>query len=80
MEVPNPLSPRANAFSIASLMSAPGMDTMFLSGAYAAAVPPQRSTDCYFDWNHHAAATAASHYGAAAMKGMEGNKFSFSFS
>lgn len=79
MELPNPLSPRANAFSIASIMSGP-LDAMFLAGAYpSSAVPPQRSTDCFFDWNHQAAAAAAAassgHYGPAAMKGMEGERW-----
>lgn len=49
MDVTNPLSPRANAFSIASLMSGPGAEAMFMG--IPPLVPPQRSTDCYFDWS-----------------------------
>ncbi|KAK7479982.1 hypothetical protein BaRGS_00028809 [Batillaria attramentaria] len=69
MELPNPLSPRANAFSIASIMSGPGMagmEAMYLAG-YPSPVPPQRSTDCSFDWTQ----ATASHYTPAFMKGME---------
>ncbi|XP_025114460.1 T-box transcription factor TBX1-A-like [Pomacea canaliculata] len=50
-------------------MSAPGMDTRFLSGAYA--VPSQRSTDCFFDWDHHTPSSSTFHNGAADTKGME---------
>lgn len=65
----NPLSPRANAFSIASIMSGP-LEAMFVPGSYPpSAVPPQRSTDCssfFVDWNHQY--TTTSPYGTAAMK------------
>lgn len=58
-------------------MSFSGLDTLFMAGAYAPGVPPQRSTDCYFDCNQqstHSTATAAanSHYGQSALKSMEG--------
>ena len=48
------MSARANAFTIANLMSDPSsaMEGSFLPGfgGYNPAVPPQHSTDCYFDW------------------------------
>ena len=65
MDVQNPLSPRANAFSIASLMSGPGIETIFGGLGIPPLVPPQRSTDCFFDWNQGA--------GYPTMKSMEGN-------
>ena len=79
MELPGPLSPKANAFSIASIMSGP-LEAMFVPGPGGyppSSVPPQRSTDCFWDWNtqySHAVAAAAAQgpYGPAAMKGMEG--------
>ncbi|KAL5017026.1 hypothetical protein ScPMuIL_006615 [Solemya velum] len=50
MDVNGPLSVRANAFSIESLMSGPLADSMLGTLANYAPVPPQNSTDCCFDW------------------------------
>ncbi|KAL3856656.1 hypothetical protein ACJMK2_011384 [Sinanodonta woodiana] len=62
MDVNNPMSVRANAFSISSLMSGQLTDAVF-GGFGFSGVPTQRSTDCYFDWGQ-------SMYGPG-MKSME---------
>ncbi|KAK3591469.1 hypothetical protein CHS0354_031575 [Potamilus streckersoni] len=62
MDVNNPMSVRANAFSISSLMSGQLTDAVF-GGFGFSSVPTQRSTDCYFDWGQ-------SMYGPG-MKSME---------
>ena len=55
------MSARANAFSIASLMSAgeAGVEGLMGLGSYPGmvpnngGVPQQRSTDCFFDWGNN---------------------------
>ena len=64
MDVNSPLSFRANAFSIQSLMSG-SLTDLTLGGFGYSVVPPQRSTDCCFDWGQNGA------YGPG-MKTMEG--------
>lgn len=66
MDVNNPLSFRANAFSIQSLMSG-SLTDLTLGGFGYSVVPPQRSTDCCFDWGQNGA------YGPG-MKTMEGTE------
>ena len=50
MDVSGALSIRANAFSINSLMSGPLSELGFGAGFGYSIVPPQRSSDCCFDW------------------------------
>ncbi|XP_069136138.1 T-box transcription factor TBX10-like [Argopecten irradians] len=67
MDINGPLSARANAFSITSLMSGPFADSFLgsLGGAFGyQQVPPQRSTDCLFEWGQNGG------YGVG-IKGME---------
>ena len=64
MDVNTPLSYRANAFSIQSLMSG-SLSDLTLGGFGYPVVPAQRSTDCCFDWGQNGA------YGPG-MKTMEG--------
>ncbi|KAK3084510.1 hypothetical protein FSP39_014583 [Pinctada imbricata] len=53
MDVNGPMSARANAFSIASLMSGPFADSVLGSLGFGSGVPPQCSTDCLFDWGQN---------------------------
>ena len=76
MDANNPLSPRANAFSIAALMSDPEMQYSLLDyGYHPASVPAAASDspaakDCYYDCTG-----ALGQWGAnisRGIKGMEG--------
>ena len=64
------MSARANAFSIASLMS--GGEGLVENGCFMGMgfnpVPPQRSTDCYFDWGQNTSYVPG-------IKGMEGEAY-----
>ncbi|XP_041349018.1 T-box transcription factor TBX10-like isoform X2 [Gigantopelta aegis] len=75
MDVQNPLSPRANAFSIASLMSGPGIETIFGGLGIPPLVPPQRSTDCFFDWNQGAGYPTMKSMEACLMNSASGRSF-----
>ena len=70
------LSLKANAFSIASLMSGPGDEGLVghMGGYAPTTVPPQGSTDCCFDWGLTSAygTTHSTQPYTPGLKGMEG--------
>ena len=69
MDVNSPLSARANAFSIAALMSGdPTLDATLLGygyGPFLASTSQRPSSDCYYDWGQGSSFMSG-------LKGMEG--------
>lgn len=82
MDANNPLSPRANAFSIASLMSDPDMQYSLLDYGYhpasaaaaaaaAATSDSQSAKDCYYDCSGMVAG-GLGQWGASISRGIKG--------
>lgn len=65
MDITGPLSVRANAFSIASLMSGPFSDSVFNSLGYPGS-SGQYNSDCFVEWGNCGYPPA--------MKSMEGEQ------